>query len=539
MQKKNSKNSLKEMRELAELAHNARVQLARDYFPEFACYVLKNEMTGEPIEPAEVHRWWGQLLKKHDRIAILAQVELGKSQQLVVAYLLWRIGHNPRLRAAIISSSEGGGIKLIRSIKAYIEKSKEYKEVFPHIRKGDIWQSTGFTVELNGADVPKDPNVRAYGLDSSSINGSRLDLVIGDDIDNRKSTNTAHNRAETYAFFTEMAMSRISEHGQAIVIGNAWHRDDLIHQLKRDGWNYFICPAIVTQEVHDQWPGCPLPIGGPLWPEWWPMSRLMKKKAELRKRDWDRQMMCKPYSEATSLFSDRDIEHAKARGDGVRRVGSIDELLIESGFTPKEQVTEKLLMDADLKMQYSLPYTEANVESLPEFRIYHGLDLSTGRSNDQSAIVTVATYSDGTRRLLNVQKGHWQGMEIFQRVQETYKNYGGAFCVESTGMQRQIFDLLRGGTMVPMYPYDTRSHNKMVGFGVISSEFTAKKWIIPSSDGRCDTDIEELLDGLYSFSPKSHCDDSAMALLFAVGLMRGAEENCQSDAGEINVTFVT
>lgn len=501
----------------------AHLLLCRKNFGAFASYILKDERTGDPIKPGWIHLEWGRMLRNNDRLAFLAQTRLGKTQQLSVAYALWKIGNNPRIRIAIVSNAETGATKIVRQIQDYIEKSVEFREVFPKIRKGPVWKGNMIQIQRPGS--LKDPTVAAFGVDSKSINGCRVDLVLLDDVDNHASTYTELQREKTYQFIITSAMSRLEPDGQAVCIGNAWHKNDLIHRLKKDGWPTYVCPAIISKQVLKQWPHCPYKVGDPLWPEMWSPEALAKKKATTPTREWNRAMLCIPSSEEASFFSISDFEKAKKRGEGYREIHSIKDLLFESGLTP-EEVEEELN-----------PLTAS--EEGPGIRVIHGVDLSTGRSSDQSAIVSIACYPDGTRRVLRVVAGHWKGQEIVDRLISTYSQYGGMFAVEGVSMQISVIDMIRGQAAIPIYPYNTHKHGKVVGFSAISAEFTAGMWVVPSVDGKAPKEIEGMLMGLADFNPNTHTDDRSMALLFAVTFLRfleSYERNHGTEDEEANIS---
>lgn len=495
------------LRAKAAEVKRAHLALCRNNFQEFACFCLRDERTGDPIKPSWVHRRWGYMLQTHDRVAFLAQTMLGKTQQLSVAYALWRIGRNPRIRIAIVSNAETGATKIVRQIQDYILKSAEFREVFPKVRRGPLWKGNMFQIERPGS--LKDPTVAAFGVDSKTINGSRLDLVIMDDVDNHGSTYTGLQREKTYQFIVTSALSRLETDGQAVCIGNAWHKDDLIHRLKKDKWPTYVCPAVITPEVKKQWPDCPYEVGDPLWPEVWTPEALAKKKKTTPTREWNRAMMCIPASEEASFFSVRDFDLAKKRGQNYKEIHSMYQLLLESGLTPEEIKEE---MD---------PRTAS--EEGPGIRIIHGVDMSTGKSQDQSAIVTIAVYPDGTRRVLRVACGHWLGQEFVDRLIATYSQYGGIFAVEGVGMQSSIINLIQHQAALPIYPHNTHKHNKVVSFTAISAEFTAGMWVVPAVDGKASDHMEGMLMGLADFNPNTHTDDRSMAFMFAVTLLRFME----------------
>jgi len=110
---------------------------------------------------------------------------------------VWELGANPNLRVGIMSATTGLPEKMLAGIKSDIEHNPWVRAVFPNLRPGtkrgqNKWSELSIHVERD--DDLTDPSLQIYGL-SSKILGSRLDLIIIDDLLNMENTTTPYINA--------------------------------------------------------------------------------------------------------------------------------------------------------------------------------------------------------------------------------------------------------------------------------------------------------------------------------------------------------
>ena len=84
------------------------------------------------------------------------------------------------------------------------------------------------------------PTVAAYGT-GGAITGSRADLVLADDLLDFENSRTAHQRDLVEQWLHNSLLSRRkSRTGRAIVIGTAWHSNDIYAKARREG-GWVVC----------------------------------------------------------------------------------------------------------------------------------------------------------------------------------------------------------------------------------------------------------------------------------------------------------
>lgn len=519
---------------LAQRGKAAVIARARVDFNAFVAYVLRDEETGKRIKQAWLHRKWNKLRKKHKRLVIFSHVEAGKTQQLVIALALFLLGRNPRTRIAIASNTQEQSKKIVATIKRYIEKSPELKAVFPDLEPGDKWAESLITVKREGAI--KEPSVQAYGS-TGKITGARLDYVLLDDIHGEDNVRTKDQRDKVHQWFYSTPMSRLGSDARVILVGNAWHPDDLLHRLEREGWPTYRFPVIVNEDLAAAFPEDKLQIGEPTWPERWPLERieeLRKGNAEqpaIPPTEFARAYLCVARDDHDARFKQAWMDQAKRRGEvsGFHQfVHSTRELLAEE-FDP----TELPSATQDIFAAMLSPMQAGGA-----VRLYTGVDLSTGDAKDMTVLFTICAYANGDRRLLNIESGRWQIDEIIARIIGCYQRFGSMMMVENVGTQQWLAQLLTKFTAIPIQPITTGRNKADPIFGVesLAAELANGKWIIPAKHGHAPDEAEAWIEEMLYYNPKQHTGDRLMAAWFA---RTGAERSERGGGGSsIGVTVI-
>lgn len=453
-------------------------QLARTDPVAFSRYVLRDEETGRRISMAPVHETWQDLLTKHDRVVVWSFVEAGKTAQVCVARVLYELGRNPNLRIAILSNTKEQAKKIVSSLKQYIERSEELKAVFPNlIPAHDLslpWTATAFTVQRTDGVYSKDPSVQALGV-HGAILGSRIDLLIVDDILDFENTQTQHLMDKVFGWLKASAIGRLTAHARVWAMTNAWHPRDPMHKLVAElGYREVRTPVYdpVTKRL--------------AWEQRWPLSRITKARRDFGPAEFARQLMCKARDDDAARFPQKAIDAALDRGRGFRVVREID---------PSELGQD--------------------------FAIFTGVDLGVQQhaAADLSAFETILLWPDSTRQLLWSEGGRWTAPELVEKLDDYYVRYGGVQIVENVGAQDYILQFSRKLSRGVVKPFTTGRNKANPAFGIesIASEMAAGKWIIPNTrkSRAVVRGVHDLLSDMLYYDPREHTGDHLMALYFA------------------------
>lgn len=455
------------------------VDHARKDAATFCAFVLRDEKTGKPIRLAPMHETWHRLLSREPRLIIWGHPESGKSQQIAVGRVLWELGRNPNLRIVVISATEGLAKKLISTVRQYIERSAELRAVFPNLRAmparaGQPWSVTALTVER--AVISKDPSLQAVGM-GGNILGSRIDLLLLEDILTYRNTQTETQLDEVFRWVTGTPFGRLTADARVWSSTNAWNPRDAMERLVAErGFKGVRFPVVDDKGVA-------------AWPEAFPPSRLASIRRDLGAVEFARQMLCIARDESEARFKREWIEVGIKKGRGYSLVDRVDPDDLPNGFA-----------------------------------IYHGVDLAVSRkdSADLTVFFSILLHPNGDRQVLSILSGRFSGPDIVRRIDDLSARFGGIFVVENVAAQDYILQFANELTRAQLRAFTT-GHNKAdPAFGVesLATELEAGWWIIPSPEATGDPlapEIEAWVGEMVGYDPRpnKHTGDRIMAAWFA------------------------
>lgn len=488
-------------------AHATVREIAKVDPATFCAFVLRDELTHKPIDMTPMHEAMHDEVTAHARVVMWAHFESGKTTQLSIGRVLFELAKNPNLRIAIVSRAAKGAKKIIRSIKSYIEKSVELHELFPdlkrHVDPTMPWSSEALTV--NRDTMGKDPSVQACGLHGQIV-GSRIDILILDDILDFEVTNTVERRNDVKTWVESSLFTRLTAESKVIIVGNAWHEDDLMHVcVDTKGFRAVRFPIYVggVDKANDN--GEPWANDGRRrkqpkrvisWPANWTEERIAQTRLDLGELEFARKMLCIARNDDMQRFKLAWVHVAYKAGVGFELVHSIEP-------------------------------TPGRVERVPNgYQVFTGVDLSTGESNDWSTFITVLRHPDGRRQLLNVEAHKITGPDIVDKIDEIHQRYGGIVIVENNGAQRFILQFSKVLSEAILWPYTTGKNkaDPILGVEGIAVELQRGQWIFPCemaprAEGKpkflVDAEVEALVREMLFFDPKKHTGDRLMGLFFA------------------------
>lgn len=457
---------------LAALAEAARADPA-----VFQQYVMRDEETGRPIELAPFHVEWQDLLTKHPRAVIWSATELGKTASISIGRVLWEIGKNPGIRIVIISDTGERAKKIVKSIKNYIERSPEYRTVFPDVlpdkdKTTGLWKDSAFHVRR--PNISKDPTVQAIGFEGALL-GARADLIVIDDYLTPETTYSEHMRKKGHGWLKSVVEGRKTAKARLWFVGNAWHRDDAMHRYAKEKRTFS-----KKFPVRDA-------TGKSQWPSVWPDARIEQEIQDRGPIESRRSLFCDPVSDAERRFKEGYVVRALQVGDGDR-------------------------------LAHGLDYVPLG------WRIVTGVDLAVSKkdSADETALVTIGVDQNENHRLLDITAGKWSGPEIVEKIVEIQKRYHSHVIVESNAAQKYIKQFVDKKHAIPIRAFQTGKNKTDPAFGIesLATEFANGKWSLPNEGGTIDggeipEEVRKLIEEMLGYDPHSHTGDRLMACWIA------------------------
>lgn len=192
------------------------------------------------------------------------------------------------LRGMLLSEEEDMAINNLGVVKWHIQNNDLLATDFADERgrplvypdpEEQTWREDAIVVNRHGTS--KDPTWEAKGLNSTGIQGRRIDWLIGDDVITPASAFSPAKREKALRDWDMQITTRLVEDGRAIVAGNFNDPEDLVSTLsKRPSYKVFKRPALhkpnrpsVPAELEDE-------DAVVLWPENWSRERLAGEAEE-------------------------------------------------------------------------------------------------------------------------------------------------------------------------------------------------------------------------------------------------------------------
>lgn len=493
------------------------VARAREDIEAFFSYVMREQTSRERVEVLPHQRVGLSFIMHHDRSVNMWPVGHSKTF-CMAAVTLFLLGKNPTLRGAVVSATQLQAKKIVAVVSDYIQHSPELRRVFPNLkpsrRRSDPWTQEKITVD-RPAGIP-DASLYAVGIDGG-LPGARLNWIVVDDILNRENTATKEQRDKVYTWFDSSVLSRLDPVGAKVVVTNTtWHPDDLVHRLEKLGWPSLRMDVLGNIKVQDDlgW----IEEGRDPWdhPELRPASPSPhEENYRLRSRDPD-------------PGGDKTLWPEKFSREYVDRVLRLRHLPSEFN-----RAYMNLCRD-DATSMCKAEFIEIGKKKARDEKIFGlvstyrgknptftGLDLavSPGEENDDTAFFTFEVRPDGTRVILDVEIGQWDGPTILRKLFAKVEAYNSVVRVENNGAQDYIRQFaLQTDRSLPIKAHTTGRAKAHPEHGVpgIFLEFANGAWLIPNNRrGECPEAVQKFVDACLYYSPAKHTDDVLMAAYFA------------------------
>ncbi len=176
-----------------------------------------------PNHHVRIGLWLEQLYFSFERQGLLMAFRNSGKSTLVGLFCAWILYLNPNERIIIVSADSRLATKMSRHIRRIIERHPFTKELIP--KKKEEWAGCAFSVKREQNN--RDPSVVAFGI-TAGITGARADIVICDDVEIPKNSNTSQKREDLRERLTELEFI-LSPNGLQLYVGTP-HTNDTIYQ---------------------------------------------------------------------------------------------------------------------------------------------------------------------------------------------------------------------------------------------------------------------------------------------------------------------
>lgn len=337
------------------------------------------------------------------------------------------------------------------------------------------WPFPGVSVSAESAAVNRWHTTRRGGVIAAGVRGGLTGhganlLVVDDPVKDREEADSEAIRNSTWAWWTEVATTRLMPDAVVLLVQTRWHEDDLAGRIlaspSASEWTVLSLPALAEEDD-------PLgrEEGEALWGDWYPKRRLEALRIELGERAF------------ASLYQQRP---SPEKGGVFQRA-----------------------------------WLEGRYEKLPGGpppRVVQALDASfkSGASNDYSAIATVA--ADGRYfYVLNMWRAKVEYPELLAAVKrQATEWHPEAILIEDAASGQSAIQSLRRDTALPVVPIKVAGASKVSRAEAVSPLFESGRVLFPEQSPAW---LGVLIEELASF-PSGRHDDQVDALGMALERLR-------------------
>lgn len=154
-----------------------------------------------PNHHREMALWLeGQSRNGNRRMLLMAFRGSGKST-LVGLFAAWLLYRDPNRRLLVLAADLKLAKKMVRNVKRILERHPDTKHLKPPTKDRDQWANDQFTV-VRPMEL-RDPSMVASGI-GGNITGSRADVVICDDVEVPRNSDTANKRGDLRERLSEL-----------------------------------------------------------------------------------------------------------------------------------------------------------------------------------------------------------------------------------------------------------------------------------------------------------------------------------------------
>lgn len=171
----------------------------------------------------------------------MIQAQRGQAKTTITAcYAVWRLIHDPKTRVLIISAGDNMATQIAYWIVQIIMNMPELECLRPDSGEGDRSSVKAFDVHHTLKGYDKSPSVACLGI-TANMQGYRADVLIADDIESAKNSQTATQR-ERINHLTKDFTS-ICSNGDIIYLGTPQNSDSVYNSLPSRGFAIRIWPG--------------------------------------------------------------------------------------------------------------------------------------------------------------------------------------------------------------------------------------------------------------------------------------------------------
>ena len=222
------------------------------------------------------------------RLIIAAPPRHSKSLHVSHYFPAWYIGHNPDQEIMQITYAQKFADGWGRKVKNTI-LHPYYQNIFPSVGMSKDSKGNREFTTTTGVQY------HALGIDGQATGKGAHLGIVDDPFKNRKDAESEIIRENVMEFFDSALYTRLAPGGRLIIMMTRWHEDDMIGRLLNDSKysheNFHVLEFPATDEIETK----------ALWPQRFPLERLMEIKKTIGVYNWNALYMQRPSAKEGNL----------------------------------------------------------------------------------------------------------------------------------------------------------------------------------------------------------------------------------------------
>ena len=251
-----------------------------------------------PPHHSRIAGWLASALESGERHLLLMAFRGAGKSTLVGLFAAWLLRTDPNRRLLVLAADLRLAKKMVRNVKRIIERHPMTEGMKPKER--DQWASDQFTVSR--PQELRDPSMLASGMDGN-ITGNRADVVICDDVEVPKTSDTAPKRDQLREALREIDYLLVPG-GVQLYVGTPHSYYTIYAKEARE-------EAGETQAFLEGFHRFELPIRDEAnvsaWPERFSKEYIDKLRQRVGLTTFESQMMLKPTPASATRFNPEDL----------------------------------------------------------------------------------------------------------------------------------------------------------------------------------------------------------------------------------------
>lgn len=212
--------------------------------------------------------------------------EYGKTT-LIEWFIIWCIVYDKKKFIVYVCDSRDQSSMVIQMIRDELESNEKLVEDFGYLEGDKTWGKVEILTKNKCRIMARGAKSRMRGLKSGK---NRPDLVVMDDVENDKNTQTTDLRDQLWSWVRKVVINMVSRDGDIICVGTVLHWDSILMRILKDtAWDSKIIAALDEN-------------GESTWKAHWPKERLEARKLQIGGEAFSQEYMNNPIDTESQAF---------------------------------------------------------------------------------------------------------------------------------------------------------------------------------------------------------------------------------------------